>query len=316
MRKRFFSFLVIMLASGLLASTALAQGIFTGTVADDEGNLFEGATVVMENPNARPPRVETQTDASGRFSMIGLNSGGWVLTVEAEGYHPHQNPTLRISQGGNPPFNVTLERIKHPLEIALGEAALDGLDPVALEDSLRAADAAFNDEQWEQAITNYQDILTKLPMINVLHMQIATAYRRLARYDEAIASFEQAAAGDSDLKADVETEIARVRMAMGDFEAAQVALTNAASGENATREDLYNLGELEFAKGDMDAAIVFYQQAAAADPNWGKPPFKLALVALNQGDMEGAKAFFAQAIEAEPDSAEAATAKATLESLP
>ena len=66
----------------------------------------------------------------------------------------------------------------------------------------------------------------------------------------------------------------------------------------------------------MDAAAGFYAQAAAADPNWGKPPFKLALVALNKGDMDGAKAFFAQAIEAEPDSAEAATAKATLESLP
>lgn len=316
MRKHSVSFLVILSATVLFASTTQAQGIFNGIVQDDEGNLFEGATVIMANPNARPPRVETTTDDSGRFSMIGLNSGNWVLTVEADGYHPHENPTLQIRQGGNPPFNVALERIKHPLEIALGEAALDGLDPVALEDSLRAADNAFNDEQWEQAITSYQDILTSLPMITALHMQIGTAYRRLAQYDEAIASFEKAAASDSDLETDAETEIARTRMAMGDFEAAQEALANAASGDGAAREDLYNLGELEFAKGDMDAAAGFYEQAAAADPNWGKPPFKLALVALNKGDMDGAKAFFAKAIEAEPDSAEAATAKATLESLP
>ena len=38
MRKHSFSFLVIMLATGLLASPVLAQGIFNGTVLDDEGN--------------------------------------------------------------------------------------------------------------------------------------------------------------------------------------------------------------------------------------------------------------------------------------
>ena len=316
MRKHAVSFLVIMLATGLLASTALAQGgLFNGTVVDDEGNIREGALVVVELAGARPPRIEATSDANGRFTMLGLNSGQWTLTVELEGYHPHAN-TINIRQGSNPPFNITLDRIKHPLEIALGEAALDGLDPAALEEELRAADEAFNNEQWEQAITSYRSILTQLPMINALNMQIGTALRRLARYEEAITSFEAAAAGDSDLAADVETEVARTRMAMGDFEAASAALANAASGDGAAREDLYNLGELEFAQGDMDAATRFYQQAAAADPGWGKPPFKLALVALNQGDMEGAKAFFAQVIEAEPDSAEAATAKATLESLP
>ena len=316
MRKHFFSFLVLMLANFVLASTALAQGgLFTGWVRDDAGDLHEGAIVTMELEGARPPRVEATTDENGRFTMLGLNSGAWSLRVELEGYHPHVN-MVPIRQGSNPPFNIALDRIKHPLELALGEAALEGLDPAALEAELKAADEAFNTEQWDLAITSYQSLVTKLPMINALHMQIGTALRRLARYDEAIASFEQAAAGDSDLAAEVETEVARTRMAMGDFEAASAALETAVSGDDASREDLYNLGELEFAKGDMDAAAGFYEKAAASDPSWGKPPFKLALVALNRGDMETAKKFFAQAIEVEPDSAEAATAKATLESLP
>ena len=315
MRKHSFSFALVMLAAGVLASTALAQGVFTGTVVDDDGNPFEGATVVMERARARPPRFEATTDASGQFTMLGLNSGSWAMTVEAEGYHPQAN-TVQISQGWNPPFNFVIARIKHPLEIALGEAALDGLDPAALEAQLRAADDAFNNQQWEQAITEYREILTKLPMINGLNMQIGTALRQMARYEEAIVSFEAAAAGDSDLEETVETEIARTRMAMGDFEAASAALASAAGGDNASREDLYNMGEVEFARGDVDAAAVFYEQAAALDPSWGKPPFKLALVALNKGDMETAKQFFAQVIERDPDSAEAATAQATLDSLP
>ena len=320
MRKHSFSFLVIMLvimlAAGVLASTALAQGgMFNGTVVDDKGNLFEGAMVIMENPVANPPRFEQMTDDRGRVRMLGMGSGSWTITVEAEGYHP-RSTTVQLRQGPNPPFRVAIERIKHPLELALGEAALEGLDPEALAAEFTSADEAMNNQQWEQAITRYRSVLSKLPMMNVLNMQIGGALRQLGQYEEAIAAFETAAAGDSNLEADVETEIARTRMAMGDFEAAGDGLASAADNEGATREDLYNLGELEFAKGDMDAAAGWYEKAAATDPTWGKPLFKLALVALNQGDIETAKGFFAQVVEKDPNSEEGAQARATLDALP
>ena len=316
MRKHSFSFLVIMLAAGVLASTALAQGgIFLGTVYDDDGNTVEGATVIMEKADANPPRVEADTDDSGRFSMLGLASGAWALTVEVEGFHPHAN-TVQISFGSNPPFLIAMERIKHPLEIALGEAALDGLDPAAIEAEFKAADEAMNNQQWEQAITTYRSVLSKLPMMSALNMQIGGALRQLGRYEEAIAAFEAAGADDSSLAADVETEIARTRMTMGDFDAASNTLAAAADSENATREDLYNLGELEFAKGDMAAAAGWYEKAAAIDPTWAKPLFKLALVALNQGDIEAAKGLFSQVVETDPSSEEGAQARATLDALP
>ena len=316
MRKLFFSFLVIALATSVLAPPALAQGgVFPGEVRDDDGELREGAVVVMESETARPPRLETTSDGKGRFTMLGLASGTWTLTVELEGYHPIVD-TVSIHQGSNTPANVVLERIKHPLEIALGEAALEGLDPAVLEETLDAADEAFNNQQWEEAITGYQELLGQLPMVAALHIQLGTAMRGLERYDEAIAAFEAAAAADSSLATSAETEIARTRMAMGDFEAASSALETAAAGAGASREDLYNLGELEFAKGDVAAAETFYERATELDPTWGKPWFKLALVALNTGDMATAKTHFTRVIELEPDSEEAATAKATLDALP
>ena len=314
MRKHSFSFLVIMLAAGVLASTALAQGRFRGTVMDDKGNPFEGATLILENPAASPPRLEQMTDDRGRFTMIGMASGDWTVTVEAEGYHPYST-TVTLRQGQNPPFSVALERIKHPLELTLGEAALEGLDPEALEAEFTAADEAMNNQQWEQSITTYRSVLSKLPMMTNLNMQIGGALRQLGQYEEAIAAFEAAAAGDSDLEADVEAEIARTRMAMGDFDAAGDALAAVAGSDGATREDLYNLGELAFAKGDMDAAAGWYEKAAAVDPNWGKPLFKLALVALNKRDIETAKQFFSQVIEKDPSSEEGAQARATLDAL-
>ena len=316
MRRHFFSFLIVTLAAGTLAPTALAQGgRLVGLVVDDARNPVEGASVVVENPDLNPPRFEQMTDSAGRFSMIGLASGPWKVSVEAEGFTP-RDVTVPIRNGENPPVSFEMARILHPLEAALGAAALEGLDPDAVQAELTAADAAFNGQQWEQAVTGYRSILTKLPMLNNLHMNIGNALRAMEQYDEAIVSFEQALVGDPELARTVETEIARTRMAMGDFEGAGAALASAAADAGASREDLYNLGELEFAKDEIDAAADWYEKANAVDPNWGKPLFKLALVALNRGDMETAKQFFAHVVERDPTSDESAQAQATLDALP
>ena len=318
MRKHSFSFLVIMLATGVFASTAPAQGIFSGSVLDHENNEFEGATIIMESTSSARSstgaRHEVTSDAGGRFVMIGLASGQWTITVEAEGFQP-QSSTTTIRQGPNSPMNIYLERILHPLEIALGDA-LGDVDPAALTDELFAADAAYNSQQWDQALTAYRSILEQLPSMTQVNMQIGAILRELEQYGEAIAAFEQAAAANPELESEVEVEIARINMTLGDFDAASSALAASVASDGAAREDLYNLGELEFAKGNIEAAAGFYEKASAADPGWAKPLFKLALVALNLGDMDTAKQFFSQVIEKDPDSEEGAQARATLDALP
>ena len=316
MRKHFFSCLVVMLAAGMLATTASAQnGRLSGTVVDDDGNPLAGATVVAERPNVNPPRFEQDTDGEGRFSMIGLASGVWTVTVEVEGFNPNVS-TIPIRSGTNQPMALEMSRVLHALELALGGTALEGLDPAAIQAEFDAADAAFNAEQWEQAMTGYRSLLAKLPMMNGLNMNIGHSLRQLRQFEEAIASYEQALAGDADLESDVQTEIARTRLAMGDFDAAGSALAAAAASDGTSREDLYNLGELAFAKGEIDEAADWYEKAAAADPTWAKPLFKLALVALNKGEMETAKGFFSQVVEKDPSSEEGAQARATLDALP
>ena len=308
--------LPVFLAVVLLASPALAQtGRITGTVTDEDGNPVPGATVTAENPDASPPQLVEATDSSGRFSLIGLRSGEWTFIIEAEGFGRNPGP-VRISSGNNRALTISMKRLRHSLEIALGEEALEGLDPEAIQAEIDAADAAFNSQQWAQAVTGFRSVLAQVPAMNSLHVQIGNALREMEEYEEAIASFERALAGDPGMEAQIATDIARTRMAMGDFEAAGAGLADAAAGDNASREDLYNLGELEFAKGDVDAAATWYERAAAAAPNWGKPLFKLALVALNQGDIETAKTFLSQVVEKDPNSDEGAQAQATLDALP
>ena len=181
--------------------------------------------------------------------------------------------------------------------------------------ALSAADALYKAEDWEGAIAGYEALLEKLPMLTNLHLQIGNALRAMGNYDEAIAAYERLKAADPS-NTEANTEIARTKMAMGDFEAASEELAAVASRLDASREDLYNLGELEFAKGAVDEAAAWYEKAAMVDPNWGKPLFKLALVALNRGDTATAKELLQKVIDVDPDSEESAQAAATIAALP
>ena len=314
MRKLFSSLLLAAFASVLLASSAYAQGgMLAGRIVDEEtGEPIVGASVVLENPDANPGRLEQTTDERGAFSMLGLNSGQWTVTAEAEGYHPNPG-RLRLSQGRNPDITIEMDRVEHALELRYGPEALGDLDPAALQAEIDAANASYDAEEWDAAISGYEAILAKFPAFTEAYIDIGNAKLEQERYEEAIASYERAVEADPAFEQVVKPQIARVRMAMGDYEGAGALLAETGS---ASREDLYNLGEVEFAKGEVDAAREYYEQANAADPDWEKPLFKLALVALNKGDIPTAKQFFQQVVDKAPDSEEGVQAQATLDALP
>ena len=313
MRRHFVSLLVIMLATGLGVPTALAQGgMQAGSVISSEtGEPIVGASVVFENPAATPSRREEMTDESGNYSILGLMGGQWNLTVEAEGFQPNLG-IVTLRYGRNTDVDIEMVRISHALEIALGREALEGLDAEALGAELDAADAAYDNGQWEEALAGYRSLHETLPTMNELKLQMGASLQQLGRYEEAIAVYEAAAAWDPTLQRDVDNAVARLRVAMGDLSAAETLVASGA----AEREDLYNLGEVEFAKGEVDAAAEWYEKAVAADPNWVLPLFKLGLVSLNKGDIEGAKTYFSQVVEKDPDSAEGTQAQAVLSQLP
>lgn len=312
MRKHFLSLLVILLAGGLLAPSALAQGgMIAGKVFNDETEEpLANVSIVLENPSANPSRIEQTTDASGGFTVLGMASGAWSLTLELDGFSPNPG-SVQIRQGRNPDLKLYLQRLRHPLELKYGEAVFEGLDAAAIGDELTAADDAYDNEDWDTALSGYDSVFAKIPMATDLHLKRGNTLQRLERYEDAIAAYEAAADSEPALRSQVDQAVARIRVAMGDLGAIET-LANSAS----SREDLFNLGEVEFSKGNTDSAKEWYEKASAADPEWALPLFKLALVALNTGDIPGAKEFFAQVVAKDPDSSEGAQAKATLDALP
>ncbi len=295
------------------APSAIAQRL-VGNVYNDLGEPMEGVIVVAENPEARPPRFEAETDGSGSYAIIGMMTGVWTFRAETEGYQPDET-SMRITRAGrNPNLDFQLIRIRTQLELALGDEALVGLDAEQLQADMAVADASLAASDWDGAISGYQALLTSLPQLINLNLRIGAAQQQKGDWASAIASYELMLEADPD-NDQAKSGIARSRLASGDLSAAD-ALAEAASGLNASREDLYNLGELEFARGENDTARGYYEKASRLAPNWGKPLFKLALVALNGGDMDTAKDFFQQVIDVDPNSEEATQAQATLSALP
>jgi Flp pilus assembly protein TadD len=300
------------LAVAAIAGIADAQtGRVGGTVKDDAGQPIKGASITAENPNASPSSFTATTDDKGRFSIIGLRSGRWTFTAQAPGFAP-ESGALSVQTIGapNPPLTFTLRKGA----TAAPASALGSLAAKDLQAELANADALYNSQKWDEAISAYRAIMAKAPALSVINLQIAAAYRNKKDYDSAIAAYSDL------LKTDPNNDKAKVGIGMtnlekGDLAAAEETLTRASEGTSATREVFYNLGEVKFAKGQADEAAKYYQKAADLDPAWGKPLFKLALVQLNKGDKEGTIKALEKVIAADPTSPEAAQAKQVIEQL-
>jgi tetratricopeptide (TPR) repeat protein len=293
------------------AVPVLAQtGRIGGTVKDDKGQPLKGATVVAENPSASPPSFTATTDDKGRFSIIGLRSGSWKLTASAPGFQPSSGQVpIRTIGAPNPPVEFTLAAG------ASGPAgALAGVNTKELQAELKLAEDKMNANDYDGAIAAYQAMLTKVPALTMLHLQIGRVQRMKKDYNGALESYQKLLAADPGNER-AKIEVGMTNLEKGDLAAADTALTEAAQVLSAGREVYYNLGEVKFAKGETDEAMKWYQRAVDTDATWAKPYFKLGLGHLQKADTAGAIQMMEKVISVEPNSAEAAQAKALIEQL-
>ena len=309
----FLGLALVTLYLGVMVAPALAQTrVMSGVVTDENGNPIPGVLVTAW-PSASPSdRVEQTTDDRGSYSVIGFRTGQWTLTAAADGYQPETVDTP-VRAGGTS-INFTLNRIPHALEVALGKEALAGFDPEVIEKEIDAAHDLFSNQQYDQAITAYEALMAKVPALTNLYVQIGYSYSAKEENDKAIAAYEEALKHDPENAAAI-FGLGQANLAVGNFETGEAMLGETAASLNASREDLYNMGELAFAKNEVEEAAGWYDKAHMKDPNWGKPLFKLALVALNKGDTETAATYFQQVVDVDPDSEEGAQARVILQQL-
>src|SRR6202011_2508817 len=229
---------VIAITSGVAAAQTGRVG---GLVKDESGQPVKGATITAENPNASPSSFTATTDDKGRFSVIGLRGGMWTFTAQAPGFAP-ESGKMNVNTIGspNPPLTFTLKKGGGG-----GGPGAGGLASKDLQAELALADADYNSQKWDDAITKYRAIMAKAPALSVINLQIAAAYRNKKDFDSALGAYNDL------LNIDPNNEKAKVGIGMtnlekGDLKAADEALSRAAEMTSASREVFYNLGEVKF----------------------------------------------------------------------
>lgn len=215
-RTLLFAVLTLALAATVSGQTA---GRITGTIKDPDGKPIKGATVRATNP-AVNARITSTTDDKGRFAMIGVRSGRWVIVTEAPNFLPLQG-TADVSSSNMPVLALTLQRDPGPMPGALSKT---------IADELAAAEALRSSGRLDEAIAAYQGIQSKNARLTTVSLVVATLYREKAAQEKdgtarqalltrAIAAYtEFLKSDDSNLRARVELGV--THMAAGNAEAA------------------------------------------------------------------------------------------------
>jgi tetratricopeptide (TPR) repeat protein len=299
--------LAAVLLAGWSTTVTAQSGRISGIVRDETGEPLKGATVRAENPVGVPKSFTSSTDDKGRFNIIGLRPGNWTLTAEAPGFDS-QAASLRLQAQGMPtrPLLFTLAKSFGGPMTVLGSVA-----PKDLQASLAEADQLFQNQQWAEALSAYQDILARTPALSSINLQLAAVFREQHDFDAAVRAYQTLLdAEPGNPKAVV--GLASTRLEQGDADAAEALLQKVAAANGQDREVLYALGNIRASRGDVAGAAEWYRKASEADPFWGKPIYELGRLAMNGGDRAAALTFMRKVVETDPLSPEAAQAKAVL----
>lgn len=158
-----------------LAAAASAQtaGRITGTIKDPDGKPIKGATVraINEAVNAR---MASTTDDKGRFVMIGVRSGRWVIVAEAPNFLPLQG-TADVSSSNMPVLSLALQRDPGPMPGALVKT---------INEDVTAAEALHRSGKLDEAIAAYQSIQSKNARLTTVNLVLASLYREKAEQEK------------------------------------------------------------------------------------------------------------------------------------
>ena len=179
------------LAIALLASAPVsAQGRVTGVVKDTEGHPIKGATIVADSPNYTNTTVTS--DAKGRYSFLGLRGGPWTFTANAPGFQSSRRSATTKTNGANAAVDFELAAVREPAPVG----PLADLDARALQQQLTAAADLEKTGQLDEAIAAYRDVLTRVPMLTAVHLQVGVLFERKGDNAAAVTEYQAALKAD------------------------------------------------------------------------------------------------------------------------
>lgn len=303
--------LVFAAVAMVLAGTpALAQdwagsGRVKGTVVDTDGNPVADAQVIyrlLADPESGPPPMTT--NKKGKFSMLGLKGGTWVVRVEADGYIPWSSPepVEVFSTGVSPIVEAVLEALPKEVLVARGRAEANAFLKAG-DELLKGGDAPGAREQYSLSLELLDEV--DFP---VVYTAIANTYLEEGDLRAAEAEADRALAIDEGWVEAIKVKCA-IAAAEGRLAEAETLLATIPEDEVVHQNTLVNIGLGHFNNGEMEQAVVFLDRTVRDYPEFGQVYYFRGLVNLNLNNTAAARTDFERFLEMEPDNPQAEAAR-------
>jgi tetratricopeptide (TPR) repeat protein len=297
-----------MLVATVYGQAGRGKARVTGEVTDEAGNPVPNAKIVLEFLGKDDVTLETTSNKSGDWSMLGMGSGMWRITITAEGYIPMGIDQNVAQLERNPKIKTAM------VKIAQGDAPV--IEDEASLEFFNKGNDLFDEEKYDEAILAYQEFLALNPSAFQVGFNIADCYREKGEYDKAMAELNKVLELTSqddptgmDLAAKALAGIGECYLLQEDFENAQSYFEKSMETYSENELIAYNVGEIYFSNQNLDEALRFFTMASEIKPDWPDPFYKMGLVYLNKADYENARVYLNKFLVLEPDTGRAENVK-------
>ena len=302
---------VLALAVALAVSApAYAQTILSGAVTNTSGQPVEGVSVVLVRELDGNTWDNIVTDASGRWSQIGLPSGAYTVSVAKEGVGSNMD-TITVASGRN-----AINFVLIPGVGAIGAGVPEGVDAQL---AATLGSAALQAGDYETAILRFTEVVAVAPDCVECFYNIGLAHMNLRQYDDAVAAFERTIELDP-MSVDAFNGLASVYNTQRQFDLAAEASARATELSGTTVDGtnvsaIYNQGVVFWNSQQFSEARARFEDAISIDPAFAPAHFRLGMVFINLGEFPGALTAFETYVELTPDGEFAAEARGNVEQL-
>ena len=314
----FVLFLVSWAVMAALAQEHMGKGRINGTVVDEKGQPLEGVLIIADSLEYKT-KLQGYSDKKGRFAVAGMGTGNWRITATKKGYNSSYINKYVRQLRKNPPITFRLKKLTEFAPRMSDEESFELFDKGNL---------LLKEEKYDEALSVFEEFLTKYPEIYHAHLNIGTCYLNKGELNKAEAEFklilDKTIENFGDYKKDPQaslrafTGLGEIYIRKEDFDTAQKYFAQALDISPEDEVAAYNVAEVFFSHQEVDEAIKYLELSIQIKKDWSKPYLKLGYVYLNKGDYNKSLEYFNKFIEMDPENPEVPTVRnivATLEKM-
>jgi Tfp pilus assembly protein PilF len=294
------------------------KGRLQGQVKDEAGKPIEGARVTLRNgsdtvdPKKDGPAI-LSTDKNGKWSILGLTSGGWGILIEKPGYIPSEGRVSVNEFAVAQPLIVTLKVVPKEVIQKAEKESTTGQAKSAIE----RGNALLAQEKYAEARAAYEEGMAKLDdksLHPAILRAISEAYFKEGKADQSIATLKKALEIAPDDAVTLQL-LVNLLVGAGREAEAQTYMAKLPQGTKVDANTLLNLGIKSFNSGKMDDAMAQFNRAVTENPDLPDAYYYRALVHMNKNQNKEAKADLQKLLQLDPNSKYAKDAQEFLKSL-